>query len=286
MNRMDDYLKRHPDRKHFIPFITAGDPNPEATIDLALMLQELGANVLELGIPYSDPLADGPVIQRASIRALAGGMTLKKAMALVPLMRENGLKIPVIIFTYYNPLLQLNERKFIETAPSYGIDGLLIPDLPFEESAGVREACREVGLKLISLVAPTTSPQRLKMIAEAAEGFLYCVSSLGVTGERSRFHADVFAFLARVGAVSAVPIEVGFGVSNAEQIDRLKDHCDGFVAGSAIIKEIEAQAVELARPDTRPQAIQKIKSRLSEKLLTSGKGRAVHERTIETHRTL
>lgn len=250
----------------FIPFITAGDPTPDVTIDMALMLQDLGADAIELGIPYSDPLADGPIIQRASIRAIEQGMTLEKAMALVPKMKEKGLNIPVIIFTYYNLLLQLGENKFLERANELKIDGLLVPDLPYEESYSLRESCERYHVVYISLVAPTTSEKRLSMIGNDAKGFLYCVSSLGVTGVRQQFHDKVFNFLDRVRKVSVVPIAVGFGISSYKQVEALEKYCDGFIVGSAIVKEIESRYQELLSESTKEKAVQEIKQVLSSQL--------------------
>ena len=266
MNRLTEYMAPSEDKMHFVPFITAGDPNIEATIDLALMLQDLGASVIELGIPFSDPLADGPVIQRASIRALAGGMTLQKAMDSVSVMRKKGLEIPVIIFTYYNVLLQLGENKFIQKAKENEIDGLLVPDLPYEESHTLRSNCRKNDLALISLVAPTTSQKRLEQIGKDSDGFLYCVSSLGVTGVRNSFHPNVYSFLERVKKASRIPVAVGFGISSKEQVNQLAAYCDGFVVGSAIVREIENKQEALAS-DNRKEAIKEIKETLSLKLL-------------------
>ncbi|WEG11365.1 tryptophan synthase subunit alpha [Pullulanibacillus sp. KACC 23026] len=249
----------------FIPFITAGDPDMKTTVELALALQEIGARVLELGIPYSDPLADGPVIQRASIRALDGGMTLLKAMELVPVMREKGLTIPVICFTYYNLLMQLGEDRFIELAVENELDGVLVPDLPFEESDALRAKCRAHGLALISLVAPTTSDARLAKIGAEADGFLYCVSSLGVTGVRQTFRKDVFNFLERVRAASRSPIAVGFGISSKEHVAEFNNYCDAFIVGSAIVREIESRVEPLQDEATRAESVQEIKQVLKQK---------------------
>jgi tryptophan synthase alpha chain len=262
VNRINQVFLRKPGL-HFIPFITAGDPDSETTVEMALMLQDLGASVIELGVPYSDPLADGPVIQRASIRALESGMSLEKAMHLVPVMREKGLDIPVIIFTYYNPLLQLTEDRFFRKAEACDIDGLLVPDLPFEESVSLRRRCREAGVKYISLVAPTTSMKRLAGIGREAEGFLYCVSSLGVTGERDHFHPDVHRFLARVRSASHIPIAVGFGISSRRQIEALRGTVDGFIVGSAIVKEMEARIERLRERDARRAAVEEIRQALT-----------------------
>ncbi|MBD8070243.1 tryptophan synthase subunit alpha [Bacillus sp. PS06] len=249
------YSERLPKVDHlFIPFIVAGDPHPDVTIDLALALQEAGASVLELGIPYSDPLADGPIIQSASLRALKNNITLEGAMGLVGIMREKGLKIPVVVFTYYNPVLQLGEDRFFTLAHKNGVDGLLIPDLPYEESEHIREQCKQQGLKYISLVAPTSS-KRIEKIAKNADGFLYCVSSLGVTGVRDTLNEDVLEFLNEVKQFSKIPIAVGFGISNSDHIRLLKDHCEGIVIGSAIVRKIEELNEALLCPSTQGKAL-------------------------------
>lgn len=240
----------------FIPFIVAGDPTPDLTVELALSLEKAGADVLELGIPYSDPLADGPVIQQAAIRALAQNTTIVKAMELVGKMRKRGLTIPVVIFTYYNLVLQLGMERFSQLAHQNEIDGLLIPDLPFEESVEIRQVCAQNDLKYISLVAPTTSNKRLEVIASEAEGFLYAVSSLGVTGERQQFHTGLGEFLNRAMRYASVPVALGFGVSTKEQFDVFGRLCDGVVIGSAIVRKIEALQYELLNKDTRVHALE------------------------------
>ncbi|EIT86597.1 tryptophan synthase subunit alpha [Fictibacillus macauensis ZFHKF-1] len=251
--RMNHFQQKE---KHvFVPFITAGDPSPDSTVELALTLEANGASALELGIPYSDPLADGPVIQRASLRALQQGMTLEKAMTLVGTMREKGLTIPVIIFTYYNLLLQLGEQTFYEQALRNGIDGLLVPDLPFEESESLRKGCEEHDLSLISLVAPTTSPERLAHIGAQAHGFLYCISSLGVTGTRSSFSTDVMSFLEKAKAATSIPVLIGFGLSHKTQMQAFESQCDGFIVGSAIVKKIEELGPDLVNEETRDTAL-------------------------------
>ncbi|MCQ2010102.1 MAG: tryptophan synthase subunit alpha [Sporolactobacillus sp.] len=263
--RMREYIKKDKGML-FIPFITAGDPDNESTVQIALMLQSIGANALELGIPYSDPLADGPVIQEASKRALSHGETLFDAMALVKMMRRQGLKIPVIIFTYANVLLQFGVDVFFQQAKTIGVDGLLVPDLPYEESRLLADTCRKQDMSLISLVAPTTSDRRLSMICNEAQGFIYCVSSLGVTGMRKSFHPDVFPFLKRVKKVSELPIAVGFGISSSEQVEELKNHADGFIVGSAIVTLIGRYTIELADSGTRSSAVDQIRRLLCEKL--------------------
>ncbi|WP_220084967.1 tryptophan synthase subunit alpha [Paranoxybacillus vitaminiphilus] len=238
----------------FIPFIVAGDPHPSVTVELALALQNAGASILELGVPYSDPLADGPIIQRAAQRALKHDMTLKKAIELVPLMRKRGVQIPIIIFTYYNPVLQLGEEYFFALAQKNNVDGVLIPDLPFEESGHIRQLSAQSGLSFISLVAPT-SKKRIEKIASQAQGFLYCVSSLGVTGIRDKLPNELYEFLEEVKTHSSVPVVVGFGISRSEQVQALKEHCDGIVIGSALVQKIEQLADCLLQEKTRKDAL-------------------------------
>lgn len=223
----------------FVPYIMAGDPCIEATIELSLALQESGAAAIELGVPYSDPLADGPVIQRAGMRGLVQNMNLEKTVRLVSELRARGLEIPVIIFTYYNLLLQLGENRFLSLAKENGVDGVLVPDLPYEESGYLKEMCSDHQLALISLVSPTTREKKLVKLSKEAEGFLYCISSLGVTGIRSEFREGLNDFLKAAKANSSVPVLVGFGLSQREQIQQFEGISDGFIVGSAIVKKIE-----------------------------------------------
>ncbi|SFA40880.1 tryptophan synthase, alpha chain [Anoxybacillus pushchinoensis] len=240
--------------KHFIPFIVAGDPSEEVTIDLAIALEQAGATILELGVPYSDPLADGPIIQRAASRALKQGMTLTTALELIGRMRKKGVKIPIIVFTYYNPVLQLGEERFFALAQQNGANGVLIPDLPFEESEHMRMLGDAYDIPYISLVAPT-SHERIAMIASQAKSFLYCVSSLGVTGIRDSLPTQLHEFLQQVKRYSRVPVVVGFGISNAQQVEQLQHVCDGIVIGSAIVQKIEQLQDELINIDTRQRAL-------------------------------
>lgn len=228
------------EKKHdlFIPYVMAGHPSPKATVQIALTLQENGANALELGVPFSDPLADGQVIQRAGMRALEVGMTLKKAVELVKEMRQSGVEIPIIIFTYYNPVLQLGEEYFISLLLHSGADGALIPDLPYEESKVLKQMFQQNGLSLISLLAPT-SKERMERISKEADGFLYCISSLGVTGERENFHENLQTFVSTAKQYATVPVVIGFGISNREQVKQMQQLSDGIIIGSAIVREIE-----------------------------------------------
>ncbi|MFB5661680.1 tryptophan synthase subunit alpha [Alteribacillus sp. HJP-4] len=241
----------------FVPFIMAGDPNVETTIALALKLQETGAHILELGIPYSDPLADGPVLQRSAKRAIDGGMSLSRALSIVPEMRRSGLTIPVIIFTYYNPVMRMGEEIFLNKVKENEADGILIPDLPFEESTELSRAAKCKELANISLVAPT-SAGRIEKIAKAAEGFLYCVSSLGVTGTRDSFPPEAYKFIETVKKHSDVPVAVGFGISNNEQVKKLEGACAGVIVGSAIMKKVEEKLEDLSKPDNK-EALNDIK---------------------------
>ncbi|SDH07398.1 tryptophan synthase, alpha chain [Alteribacillus persepolensis] len=264
MNRLTVYEAAHnADYPLFIPFIMAGDPTRSATVDLALQLQEAGAHILELGIPYSDPLADGPVLQRSAKRALQQGMSLKSAMDLIPEMRKRGLTIPVVVFTYYNPVFQMGMESFLETANEKGADGVLVPDLPFEESQDFTALAKDYQLANISLVAPT-STTRVHKIASHAEGFLYCVSSLGVTGTREVFPQEAYDFIHTVKEHSAVPVAVGFGISKPEHVQSLSGICSGVIVGSAIMKLVEKHANELAAgEEKKKEALQEIKTFVS-----------------------
>lgn len=222
----------------FIPFIMAGDPSPSFTVDFACMLEKEGADILELGVPYSDPLADGPTIQRSADRALKQGMTLKKAMDLVPQMRNQGLTIPVVLFTYFNPVHQYGEENLIRTLREKDIDGLLIPDLPFEESSEIKEHCLKNNIELISLVSPN-SAKRAQRIARDASGFLYAVSDLGVTGERKSLVSGIAGFIRELKQYSDVPVAVGFGISTHDQIQMVQQYADGVIIGSRIIRMVE-----------------------------------------------
>jgi tryptophan synthase alpha chain len=235
------------------------DPDKETSIEIALALQEGGAEAIELGVPYSDPLADGPVIQRASQRSLENSVTLADVLGLAGAMRERGITVPVIIFTYYNLLLQLGENRFFELAEKNGIDGVLVPDLPFEESAGLKKLCRERDMAFISLVAPTTREDRLKEIVQDADGFLYCISSMGVTGKRAAFAGNVKTFLAKAQEQSSVPVLVGFGISSSSQAIQFAGVSDGYIVGSAIVEKIEALSPLFSDEDKREGAIREFK---------------------------
>ncbi|WCN39740.1 tryptophan synthase subunit alpha [Aneurinibacillus uraniidurans] len=251
----------------FIPFMTAGYPAPEHTVDLALALQEEGAAILELGVPYSDPLADGPTIQNASAQALAHGVTMERALELARDMRTAGVHIPIILFTYINPVLRFGPERLYKAMEAAEVDGILIPDLPFEEAGEINALAKKYGRPLISLVAPT-SAQRVKMIAEQAQGFVYCVSSLGVTGVRSELREDITDFLEAVRRYARVPVAVGFGISGPDQVAALAPHCDGVIVGSALLNTIRQAEVLLSQAETKQEGLTVVKKFV--KLLQSG----------------
>lgn len=223
--------------KAFIPFITCGDPDLETTGKLVRAAVNNGADLIELGIPFSDPTAEGPVIQGANIRALAGGITTDDVFEFVKDLRKD-VKIPLVFMTYANVVFSYGAEKFISTCKNIGIDGIILPDLPFEEKNEFQPLCKQYGVDLISLIAPT-SQQRIAMIAKEAEGFLYIVSSLGVTGTRSEITTDIASIVKVVRENTDIPCAIGFGISTPEQAKKMADISDGAIVGSAIIKLIE-----------------------------------------------
>lgn len=220
--------------KAFIPFITCGDPSLEISEQLVYAMEEAGADLIELGIPFSDPTAEGPVIEEADIRALANGVTTDKVFDMVRRIRQKT-DIPLVFMTYANVVYSYGSEKFINTAAAIGMDGLILPDLPFEEKEEFEPYCKAAGLDLVSLIAPT-SHERIRMIAREAAGFVYCVSSLGVTGVRSEITTDIGAMIELVKAEKDIPCAVGFGISTPEQAAKMADTADGVIVGSAIVK--------------------------------------------------
>ena len=220
--------------KAFIPFITCGDPDLETTKKIVRAMAENGADLIELGIPFSDPTAEGPVIQQANIRALAGGVTTDKIFDFVRDVRRD-VTVPMVFMTYANVVYSYGAERFIKTCQEIGIDGLILPDIPFEEKEEFAPICKQYGVDLVSLIAPT-SENRIAMIAKEAEGFVYIVSSLGVTGVRSEITTDVGALAALVKANTDTPCAIGFGISTPEQAAQMAAKADGVIVGSAIIK--------------------------------------------------
>jgi len=230
-------------QKGFIPYITAGDPSLDVTLQLILELEKSGADLIELGIPFSDPIADGPVIQRATERALSNHVTLRSVLRLGEGIRKHS-QIPLVIFSYYNPLLNYGLERLAQDAVEAGFDGVLASDLTVEESDSFLHAMQRAGLNTIFLVAPTSSPERMKKIAETSTGFVYAVSRTGVTGEQQQLADDLKQFLQRLRSLTKLPIAVGFGVSRPEHVHAIWQEADAAVVGSSIVKEIEKQIGE------------------------------------------
>jgi len=220
--------------KAFIGFVTGGDPSIEKTKEFVLEMIRAGADLVEIGIPFSDPIAEGPVIQEANNRALAAGATVEKLFNLVADLRKET-SIPLVFLTYLNPVFHYGYDAFFQRASKAGLDGIIIPDLPFEEQPPVREAADKHGIDLISLIAPT-SEARIKEIAKTASGFIYLVSSMGVTGIRGKITTDLAAITAAIKSVTSVPVAIGFGIHTPEQAKEMSRIADGVIVGSAIVK--------------------------------------------------
>jgi len=230
-------LKRE-NRRGFIPFITAGDPDLETTGKLIIELAHAGATVIELGVPFTDPMADGPVIQRASERALRQGFGLAEVLHIVSEVRtQTG--VPIILFSYFNPLLQFGIEKLAREAKNAGLDGILVTDLVPEEAGEFASVLLANDLDMIFLVAPTSTDERLRMIAERAGGFIYAVSRAGITGAREQMSVEAEKLVTRVRKFSDLPVAVGFGISKPEQVADVWRYADAAVVGSAIVSEIE-----------------------------------------------
>jgi tryptophan synthase alpha chain len=227
------------DRKpSLIVYVTCGDPSIEATLDIVLAAVEAGAGIIELGVPFSDPVADGPVIQRASERALRGGTTLRDVLTLAAQVREQS-SVGLIVFSYLNPIIQLGVKQFAVESEQAGIDGALVTDLPMEEAEGYLAEMRKRELATVFLAAPTSTDARLQQIAEASTGFIYAVSRTGVTGAQKQLPTDARQLVAKLRKYSNLPIAVGFGISTAEQFASVGEFADAAVVGSAIVETIE-----------------------------------------------
>ncbi len=233
-------------KKAFIPFITAGDPDLNTTAELLVAVAEAGADLIEVGIPFSDPTAEGPVIQEADERALAAGCTTDKLFAMLSQVRPK-LDIPVVFMTYMNPVFTYGKERFLQKCVEVGMDGIIIPDLPYEEKDEMSGLCDTYGVDLISLVAPT-SHERIRMIAGEAKGFLYLVSSLGVTGVRKEITTDIDEMVALVREASDIPCAVGFGISMPEQAKKMAGVSDGAIVGSAIVRMIGQYGKDCVEP--------------------------------------
>lgn len=239
MKRIDKVFRNLKKRgeKALIPFITAGDPDLGTTKALALEMAKRGADLLELGVPFSDPLADGPTIQAASNRALQGGVHLQEVLELAGQLRRET-EIPLILMGYYNPILQYGLERTASEARRLGVDGFIIPDLPLEEAGPWRRAAIAAGLAPIYLASPTSGPERIKKAGHLTRGFLYYVSVTGITGARQALPEDLAAALREVRSLVQCPLAVGFGISTPEQVQNLAPYVDGVVVGSAIVQRV------------------------------------------------
>lgn len=231
---MSNIRKAFDHGKAFIPFITCGDPSLETTEEIVEAMADAGADLIELGIPFSDPTAEGPVIQGADLRALSAGTTTDKIMESAAKIRKK-VTVPMVFMTYANVVFSYGTERFVKNAVAAGMDGLILPDVPFEEKEEFDTVCRQYGLDLISLIAPT-SHDRIKTIANGANGFVYCVSSLGVTGVRNEITTDIGEMVSLVKAQKDIPCAVGFGISTPETAKKMAQYADGVIVGSAIVK--------------------------------------------------
>lgn len=243
---MNNLKKAFEKGKAFIPFITCGDPSLEITEQLVYAMEKAGADLIELGIAFSDPTAEGAVIQKANLRALSGGVTTDKIFDMVENIRKKT-KIPLAFMTYANVVFSYGSEKFVKKAAELGMDALIIPDVPFEEKEEFAPLCKAYDIDFISLIAPT-SQERIAMIAKEAEGFVYCVSSLGVTGVRSEITTDIAAMVELVKKQKEIPCAVGFGISTPEQAKDMAKKADGVIVGSAIVKLCEQYGSQCIGP--------------------------------------
>ena len=247
MNRIDEKFTqlKAEGKKALIPYICSGDPDCGSTERLVYALEEAGADIIELGVPFSDPLADGPVIQAASVRSLSGGFKIRYVFDIVRNVRQKS-DIPLAIMIYYSSILGYGKEKFVKECIASGVDGLIIPDLPYEEYDEMLPVLEGTGLYMIPLIA-LTSNDRIPMLVENAKGFIYCVSSLGVTGERKEFDSRVDSFVARVKECTDTPACIGFGISTKKDTERFGKVADGCIVGSAIIRRIYETGADLEK---------------------------------------
>lgn len=244
MSNLSEKLQRlkNTRRKGLIVYLTAGYPDYATTLETALAMEEEGADVIEIGIPFSDPIADGPVIQRAATLALKAGATINKSIELVRQIRKNS-NIPLVIMTYMNSILGYGKDEFIAAFAKAGIDGIIVPDLPFEESGLLEDICEKEGVPLIALIAPTTTRDRIKCIAQKAEGFLYCVSNTGVTGGQHHNYEQIGAVVEAARQVSQIPMAIGFGIGNSEGASAAARYADAVIVGSAILEKLTNKGI-------------------------------------------
>ena len=236
MNRIEERLATLQAKKEkaFITYLTAGLPSMEATAAIVKAQEEAGTDMIEIGVPFSDPIADGPVIQQASFEAIQAGANLKKSFELVSGLRADGVEIPIVFMLYYNTVLHYGLENFVKKCQEAGVDGLIIPDLPLEEQAPIRQYLTGDETILIQLVSPV-SAGRIAEIVKSARGFIYCVSSMGVTGQSGSFHKEIIGYLSDVKKQSPVPVMMGFGITEAKDVEPMKDVIDGAIVGSHFI---------------------------------------------------
>ncbi|HWF07865.1 MAG TPA: tryptophan synthase subunit alpha [Bryobacteraceae bacterium] len=243
ISRLFETLRRE-QRCGMIAYLTAGDPSPDATPDLIAALERGGADLIELGVPFSDPIADGPVIQQAGDRAIAAGTTLARVLDIAAKVRKRS-EIPLLLFTYLNPVLRYGFDSLARDAKAAGVDGCLLTDASVEEAGEYVNVMRQAGLDTVFLAAPTSTERRLKLVAEYSSGFVYLVSRTGITGEQQSIAESALPLIQRMRAHTALPLAMGFGVSRPEHVAALADHVDAVVVGSAIVRQIEKDPAKL-----------------------------------------
>lgn len=260
MNRIEERLATLQAKKEkaFITYLTAGLPNMEATAAIVKAQEEAGTDIIEIGVPFSDPIADGPVIQQASYEAIQAGANLKKSFELIAGLRADGVKLPIVFMLYYNTVLHYGLENFVKKCQKIGVDGLIIPDLPLEEQGPIKQYLTGDETILIQLVSPV-SAGRIGEIVKSARGFIYCVSSMGVTGQSGSFHKEILGYLSDVKKQSPVPVMMGFGITEAKDVAPMKDVIDGAIVGSHFINLMREHQFE-------PQAAKEYCARFKKEL--------------------
>ena len=249
-------------RKALVVFITAGDPDLESTKDFLEIIDDSGADIIELGVPFSDPLADGPIIQASALRALKSGTTLKKILSLVKEIR-NARDLPIVLMTSFNPIFVYGEKKFVEDAVSVGVDGVIVPDLPPEESTKLSACAQEKGLDVIHLLAPTSPDERIQMVTERGRGFVYYISLTGTTGVRTQLASGLRDKVVSIKMKSNLPVLIGFGISNPDLAREAAEFSDGVIVGSAVVSLIEKNSDPIQRNKKLSEFVCSVKEAVS-----------------------